>query len=65
MSRITICESSVDVDPDDAIASGLRLWTGDAQLLADDAVQERRFSDVRFSDDRDDSRSWHSWKLVR
>ncbi len=47
------------VDADDAVAGRLWLGAGDAQLLADDAIQECRFADVRFSCYGDDPRSWH------
>src|SRR5213079_2995426 len=39
----------VAIDANDAIASGLRLRARDAQLLSDDAVEKRRFPDVRFT----------------
>src|SRR3982750_4741209 len=50
-------------DSDDSVACRLRLRTGDAQLLTDDAIEERRFPDVRFSGDCHYSRSWHDRKL--
>src|SRR3954463_12169931 len=51
-------------DSDDSVACRLRLRTGDAQLLTDDAIEERRFPDVRFSGDCHYSRSWHDRKLL-
>ena len=36
----------------DAVARGLRLVGGDADLLADQRVQQRRLADVRPADDR-------------
>ena len=64
MSRMTICASSVGVDADDAIAGRLRLGADDAELLADDAVEERGFAGVGFADDGDDSGARH-WTKVR
>ena len=64
MSRRIIWTSSVGVDADDAVARRLRLGADDAQLFADDAIEERGFSGVRLSDDGDDSGFRHSWKLV-
>ena len=49
------------VDADDAVARRLRLGAGDAQLLADDAVEQRRLAGVRLSDDGDDSGAGH-WR---
>ena len=48
------------VDADDAVACRLRLGADDAELFADDAIEERGFSGVRFSDDGDDSGFRHS-----
>jgi hypothetical protein len=44
---------------DDAVASGLRLLTHDAQLLPHDAVEECGFARVGLSDDGDDSGARH------
>src|SRR5213075_1589125 len=51
------------MDANDAIARGLRLWADDAELLADDAVEERRLSSVRLSCNGDDPGAHHSGKL--
>src|SRR5205814_4815041 len=51
-------------DPDYAIARRLGLWARDAKLLADDAIEQRRFSDIRFSDDGYDPRFWHQYKIT-
>ena len=45
---------AVGADADDAVAGGLRLGADDAELLADDAIEERGFSGVGFSGDGDD-----------
>jgi hypothetical protein len=47
------------VDPDDAVARGLRLGADDRELLANDAVEQRRFARVGFSGDGDDSSARH------
>ena len=60
-SRI-IWASSVGADADDAVARGLRLWADDAELFADDAIEERGFAGVRLSDDGDDSGARHRRK---
>ena len=39
-------------DPGDAVARRLRLLRGDADLLADQAIEQRRLADVRPADDR-------------
>ena len=62
VSSMTICTSSVGADADDAVAGRLRLGAGDAELLADDAVEERRLAGVRLSDDGDDAGSGHGRK---
>jgi hypothetical protein len=50
---------------DDTVAGGLWLRAGDAQLLADYAIEQRRLPDVGFSGDGYDSSAWHASKLVQ
>ena len=52
------------VDADDAVAGGLGLGARDAELLADDAIEERGFAGVGFSDDGDDPGASHGRKVV-
>ena len=49
---------------DYSVARGLRLRTDDAELLANDAVQERRLPRVRLASDGDDTRSCHRPKIT-
>ena len=64
MSRTIICDVVGGVDADDAVARRLRLWADDAELLADDAIEERGFPGVGFSDDGDDSGAGHGGKIA-
>src|SRR5690349_12835328 len=50
-------------DADYTVARRLRLGADDAELFADDAVEEGRLAGVRLSDNGDDSGSGHSRKL--
>ena len=47
------------LDAEDAVAGRLGLVGGDAELLPDQPVQERRLADVRATGDRHDSASGH------
>ena len=53
MSTNTNCASALGHDADDAVARRLRLLRRDADLLADERVEQRRLADARPADDRD------------
>ena len=53
VSTKTIWPRSLVVDAGDPVARGLRLGRDDGQLLADDAVEQRRLADVRSAQDGD------------
>ena len=51
------------VDADHPIARGLRLRARDGELLADDAVEERRLAGVRLADHGDDPGAGHGRRV--
>ena len=59
------------VDAEDAVAGGLGLGARDAELLADDAIEEGGFARVGFPDNGDDPGASHEakgseeWALVQ
>ena len=62
MSRMNHLDIAGGVDSDDAVACRLRLRADDAELFADDAIEERGLAGVWFADDGDDSSFRHSSK---